>query len=207
MYDNGTQPILQGNGTRPEIPLSCPTGNCTWPQYQSLGACSKCADVSNLLTFKCIYTTVDWIANLTWGTDATFPNGTMCGYFLNTTSESDKPVMMSGYLVESVKSDPSGTGAAGEALLTRLLPLTTNPCRQPLYGGPIHFKNFRNPIADILIVSAPNGVESVYRNETPIAHECVLSFCVKTFISGYYKASYEEEVVNTFENNTAGPFP
>jgi hypothetical protein len=29
-YYNGNQPIPFGNGTRPDIPLSCPSGRCDW---------------------------------------------------------------------------------------------------------------------------------------------------------------------------------
>lgn len=33
---------------------TCPSGNCTWPEFQSLGFCSKCQDVTDLSTiYKC----------------------------------------------------------------------------------------------------------------------------------------------------------
>ncbi|KAJ5766581.1 uncharacterized protein N7511_004197 [Penicillium nucicola] len=33
---------------------TCPSGNCTWPEFQSLGFCSKCQDVTNSSTIlKC----------------------------------------------------------------------------------------------------------------------------------------------------------
>ncbi|KAF2642675.1 hypothetical protein P280DRAFT_271603 [Massarina eburnea CBS 473.64] len=208
-YGNGTQPVPFGNGTRPEIPVSCPTGNCTWPPYQSLSVCSKCADVSNLLTFTCLNTTVDWTANLNGGDykeKKTYPNGTMCGYFFNIPGSPNPPMMMSGYLTEAVKS-AGGAAPKGEALLTRLLPLATNPEKLPLFNGSIHFNNVRNPIIDFIVVSTLNGYEGVLRNDTPVAHECVLSWCVKTFKSTYYQAKYEEEVLEIFENNTVGDFP
>ncbi|KAF2472344.1 uncharacterized protein BDR25DRAFT_333249 [Lindgomyces ingoldianus] len=47
----------------------------------------------------------------------------------------------------------------------------------------------------------------VYRNETPIAHECMLSWCVQTIMSSYYWANYSEGMANTFFNTTPGPFP
>ena len=126
-FDNGTQPVEVGNGTRAEIPISCPTGNCTWAPYKTLGVCSKCADVSDLLTFTCLNTTVDWIANLTGrGSEPTYPNGTVCGYFLNVKNESTTPIMMSGYLTEPVRS-AAGSAPKGETLLTRTLPLVSQP--------------------------------------------------------------------------------
>ena len=32
------------------ILMNCPTGNCTFPPYQSLGFCSRCANITDLLT-------------------------------------------------------------------------------------------------------------------------------------------------------------
>lgn len=49
--------------------------------------------------------------------------------------------------------------------------------------------------------------EGVYRNETPNAQECVLSWCIKSIKSSYYWASYEEEVTDTFINTTTGSYP
>lgn len=207
-YENGTQSIPIGNGTRAEMPINCPTGNCTWAPYKSLGVCSKCSDVSEMLTFACLNTTVDWVGNLTGaGTESKYPNGTMCGYFLNVETETKLPILMSGYLTDSVQS-AAGTASKGEALLTRVLPLTTRLTMRPvLNNGSIRFKDVRNPLLDAIIVSSANGLQGVLRNETPVAHECVLSLCVKTIRSAYYQAAYEEEIIDTVENNTAGPYP
>lgn len=199
-YGNGTQPMQFGNGTRADVPLSCPTSNCTWPPYETLGVCSQCVDVSQLLTFDCLETRVDWTSNLTGpGTEWTYPNGTVCGYWLNATSE--EPVLMSGYLKNSTDSGEE------EALLMRILALVTNPKRQTLYGGSVNFKHIRNPIEDFIIAGAANEAPSVYRNETPIAHECVLSWCVKTIQSSYWLAMYQEEVTEHYMNETEGPYP
>jgi len=124
----------------------------------------------------------------------------MCGYFLNATSQ--HPVLMSGHLVNK-------DGSIGETLLTRALPLTTTFDFWPLYGnGSIHFKQLRNTIADVLIVSAANGsAVSVHEKKPPVAQECVLSWCVKTMRSSYLMGKYTEEVVETFQSTTEGPFP
>lgn len=196
-YDNGTQPMQLANGTRPEIPLSCPTSNCTWPHYDTLAVCSQCEDVSDQLQHGCFDATVDWIANLTGsGGEGTYPNGTMCGYFLNNT-------LMTGYSLDS------GKPWANEVLLMRALPLITNPDRLPLYGdGSIRFKHIRNPLFDVVIVSAKDGtIESVRQKEPPVALECVLSWCVQTLKSTYSFGTYEEKVIRTVVNDTEGPFP
>ncbi|KAI4642985.1 hypothetical protein J4E93_007054 [Alternaria ventricosa] len=110
---------------------------------------------------------------------------------------------MSGYLWDEANS------IAGEALTMRTFPLTQIITKEPLYGnGSIHFKHIRHKIQDVLIVSSSDGsAEAVYRNETPVAQECHLSWCVKTMSSSYTWGGYNEEVVDTVFNTTSGPFP
>ncbi|KAI4954882.1 hypothetical protein J4E86_006192 [Alternaria arbusti] len=200
--DNGTQPVPFGNGTRPEIPLSCPTSNCTWPPYETLGVCSECVDVSPLLEWDCIYTRIDWSANQTGPIEVDkYPNSTVCGYFLNKTS--DAPVLMSGYILDDADDEP----IKGEALIMRALPLTDMLDRFSLFQGSINFRHVRNPILDALIASVDGGSAGVYRNETPVIHECVLAWCVKTIESSYAWGSYDENVTSTYLNGTSGPFP
>jgi hypothetical protein len=194
---NGTQPMPFGNGTRADVPLSCPSSNCTWPSYETLGMCSQCADAPNLLDFACMPTRIDWTSKLN-GNESSWPNATVCGYFLNVTSEA--PVLMSGYIVDD-------DGNKTEALLMRTLPLITYPRRDPLWGdGSIHFKNVRNPVVDVLISSTAGSTE-VYADKMPKLQECVLSWCVKTIQSSYYLGTYEEEVTNVFVNHTKGSYP
>lgn len=75
-YNNGTEPVPFGNGTRPSIPLSCPSSRCEWEEYESLGVCSACSDVSHLLTYSCLTTRLDWLSNL-MGMESKYPNGTI----------------------------------------------------------------------------------------------------------------------------------
>jgi hypothetical protein len=210
-YTNGTQPVPFGNGTRPDIPLSCPTSNCTWPEYETLAVCSSCLDVTKdlNLTFACLNTTIDW--SQTWIgpiKDDPFPNGTVCGYFLNYTSgatadTSSKPILVSGYTVNGAGSNST----PGEALLVRTVPLSDFDTKMPYYGfGSIRFKEIRNAILDGLVASAANGIEGVYRNETPIVHECVLSWCVQTIKSSYDWGRYTENITSTQLNYGSGPY-
>ncbi|KAJ4295616.1 hypothetical protein N0V90_007629 [Kalmusia sp. IMI 367209] len=197
--DNGTQPIPAGNGTQAEIHVLCPTGNCEWPTYHTLGICSACEDVSSLLKFTCISSRMDWIRNLTRDeTKSSYPNGTMCGYFINTTS--NDAIMMTGYAMGS------NVTYAGQALVARSLPLVDTVFRTTLFDGSIHFGHVRNPIVDF-IVAGVQDIESAYANQTPVAHECMLSWCIKAIKSTYHLGAYNEEVVDTFFNSTPGVQP
>lgn len=75
-YYNGSSSMAFGNGTRPEIPLSCPTSRCDWDTYDSLGMCSACADISELLTYACLENKLDWISSV-YGNSTTHPTGTI----------------------------------------------------------------------------------------------------------------------------------
>jgi hypothetical protein len=41
---NGTQPTPFGKGSRADVPLSCPSSNCTWPSYETFGMCTQCVE-------------------------------------------------------------------------------------------------------------------------------------------------------------------
>jgi hypothetical protein len=197
-YENGTQPVIVGNGTRPEIPLSCPTSNCTWPEYETLAVCSSCTDVTSLLdlTYTCLQTTIDWSAQYLgpFGKDP-LPNGTVCGHFLNVTS--DDPILLSGYVFNETDNE------IGEALLVRNVPLTDFDTREPLYGvGSIVYPHIRNPILDALIPSVGNGTNSVYNHEAPVVHECLLSWCVQTIKSSYEWGRYSENITGVYLDTT-----
>jgi hypothetical protein len=191
---NGTQPVVFGNGTRPDIPLSCPTSTCTWPAYDSLGLCSQCVELPQLLVYACLNTRVDWTSDLN-STISSYPNATVCGYYLNATSSD--PILMSGYILGENKKPQ------GETLVMRTLPLLTNPLRDPLWGGSIMFKDLRNPIIDVLISSTLDRSQ-VHANVPPVLHECVLTFCVKTFESSYSLGTYHEQVKNIYRNDSGG---
>lgn len=76
-YDqNGTHPLVTGNSSQAEIPISCPTSRCDWPPYDTLGVCSACEDISDLLDYACLTMSLDWIRSSTGpGTETTYPKG------------------------------------------------------------------------------------------------------------------------------------
>jgi hypothetical protein len=193
-YDNGTQPVLFGNGTRPDIPLSCPTSNCTWPAYDTLAVCSRCEEVSEVLdiTYSCINTTIDWSANWTGPlADDPYPNGTVCGHFLNITSE--QPILLSGYII----NEGVNTNDTGETLLMRAIPLTDFVTKEPLYGqGSVAFKNVVNPLLNALIASTGTAGGGVLNGQAPVVHECILAWCVQTLESSYEFGVYSENVIS-----------
>jgi len=147
--------------------------------------------------------TIDWSAGW-YGplSDQPYSNGTVCGYFLNSTSEA--PLLLSGWVANS--TEPSAP--TGETLLVRTIPLYDIDTKEPLYGnGSINFKHIGNPILDALIASAVDGVDSVLSKAAPVVHECVLSWCVQTMKSSYEWGKYTEHVTSTHLNVVSEPTP
>lgn len=199
-----TEPVAFGNGTRPDIPLSCPTSKCEWPEYETLAVCSKCEDVSDSLnlTYTCLNTTIEWSTKWLGPAEVPYSNGTVCGHFVNATT--DRPVLLTGYVANGT-DDPSITG---EALLVRLVPLTNFDTREPEYGtGSIRFSDIRQPIMDALVASTPNGTASIFRQEAPIVNECMLSWCVQTVKSIYEMGAYNEDIVSTYFDSEKEGWP
>jgi hypothetical protein len=160
-------------------------------------------DVTKFFSFTCRDSRVDWIANLTGViAEDKYPNGTVCGYFFNATS--DFPVLMSGYSTADMEST-EGQSKAGEALLMRAFSLVSLPREQVFYGGSINFKHIRHKLANVVIAASASGVAGVYRNETPVTQECVLYWCVREMRSSYYWASYQEETTSVITNTTIAP--
>jgi hypothetical protein len=134
--------------------------------------------------------------------DDPYPNGTVCGFFLNATSET--PLLLSGYVAD----DGAASSSAGETLLVRTIPLSDFDTKAPYYGvGSVNYKNHVNPILDALIASAIDGPDGVYAKKAPLVHECVLSWCVQSLKSSYDWGKYTENVTSTFVNITSEPMP
>jgi hypothetical protein len=203
-YENGTRGVQFGAGMRPDIPLTCPSSTCDWPEYDTLGICSSCTETSHLLDIKytCLEnTTIEWSA--AWDgplSDVPYPTGTVCGYFLNSTSNA--PLLLSGHVVNRTDS----SSPTGETLLVRTIPLSDIDTKAPFYGvGSVNYKQIRYPILDAFVASAIDGPESVYRQEPPLVHECILSWCVQTIKSSYGWGVYSENVISEFLDVTSEP--
>jgi hypothetical protein len=126
---------------------------------------------------------------------------------------SGAPVLMSGFRTGTVAANSS---TKDEALLLRTIALSAAMTSvnllsaTPFFGGSVHFKDVYLSFLDTIIVSAADGTaSSVYDRQRPVAHECILSWCVKTLKSTYAWGDYEETVTKTFLNNTARqrPYP
>ncbi|KAJ4299700.1 hypothetical protein N0V90_004946 [Kalmusia sp. IMI 367209] len=199
-YDNGTIPMPFGRGFRAEVPLACPNSNCTWPEYETLGVHSECVDIKDRLEFKCLRKELDWvqvpIKDPQLIEAISFPNGTACGWW----TKADDPLLMVGYNVDK------NTEHAGEVLLSRVEPLYNLFSKIFMPGYENKLNSSRNPLAHIILVSNEN-LDDVYQNKTPIAKECMISWCAKTIQSSYSEGGYVEKVTQVVLNDTVTSSP
>jgi hypothetical protein len=194
-----SEPIFLGNGTVPDLTYNCPTSNCTWEPFETLGACSRCADLSKELLYGCYRAPAEWLSNATYA-GRPYSNVTACGYYLSPDGKSR--VFLSGYTVETDQKP-------GEALGSRIFPLVdANPSsRQPIFNGTLSFMDIKNPIIDFLVSGTPNGPAGAYLNSTPTVHECVLYWCVKSVRSVSQQGRIYENTTNAVQLESPDGYP
>lgn len=177
----------------PSVPLFCPSDDCQWPQFQTLGVCSQCQDISQYLTLACLNENGEWKSDRARAINETVYAPTRsCGYFLNASSAA--PILMSGYSIRD-------NGSMGEALAARTFALHDFDMGQKFWDGSLLYKSTQVPLIDFLTVGTPVG-SSPYSNSSPIALECVLKLCVQTIKTSFFNGNILEHVVDTFENNS-----
>jgi hypothetical protein len=195
-------------GAEVETPNPCPSNNCEWAPFDTLGICSQCEDVSDLLTFGCLAESGSWrnTGNYTIppldGPPPPPAQVTSCGWFINATGP--EPMLMTGYTTTSNHSSK----VPGEALWMRMINLHTPPLNHTYWNGSYRFKNTLDtlPIFDFMIAASPD-VASVYADKPPQAAECVLRWCTKTISASVVDGNYTETVLSTFTNDTVQPNP
>lgn len=198
MWNTMFKCIMSG-GAQSQLSPYCPTDDCQWSPFQRLGICSSCADISDELQFGCQNEIGDWRP----GRATQSPNSMLypptysCGHFFNISSE--YPMLATGYATNT-----SMPAVDSDVLISRIFKLRTPEYPSnlfPYWNGSLRFQNVSWPLLDFVTVSSANA-SAAYRNQTPIAHECTLQWCVKTIQASYSGGHYIEDVLATYEENT-----
>jgi hypothetical protein len=202
-FEDGTLPRPLREGVIPEVPLSCPNSRCEWKNYTTLAVCNRCESVTDQLEFKCASGTLDWVQVPDKNEphdEVNYPNGTACGWWL----KADVPVLMAGYKVDTDSAVKANSRP--ETLLMRAHPLYDVMTKAPVTGYNAKLNDTRNPLLHGVLVSGIS-MENVLRNGTPIAHECILSWCVQEMWSQYENGGYKEGVNQSYYNHTVEGSP
>jgi hypothetical protein len=169
-------------GFQTSTSYTCPTGNCTWSPFTTLGVCSKCQDVSSHL----VKTTVN-------GTNlGTVTNPVMYSYG-NFTSYSLPYVNLTNFDT-SVRYGTEAYMSAAPVL---------NP------GLTIAFQDMDTMISTVGIITAAKAYESgdTDWNETTVsATECALYYCANAYQSRVQNSVLEETTLGSWAERIADSF-
>jgi len=181
-----------GNEPPRSFPTQCPTGNCTFPDYSSLGVCHQCADVSYLLEYQCN-------DNKTFLDDATagYIVRNPCGYKFN-------------------KTFVAGTKTADEKPMT--VPMTILigggfEGREPDFAemtmsnvwNATVFTNLTFPILHFYVAYTPGGPVETRKNTTAVLKECAVNWCVKKFSGSFEGGKIKEREYDSVIYNPSTP--
>lgn len=174
----------------------CPSNTCTWPKFTTLGVCSQCHDVADMLEFGCANDSGEWrreYRQVLSGSQVDL-NRTSCGWWFNMTS--DSPMLMSGYSINKAYS-----AQADDALVMRILNMR-DPLTNDLYwNGSMKFANVISPITNFALVNAHDR-DAVRRHQRPDAYNCVMQWCTKTIEASFSGGVLTEKVLSKFTNDT-----
>ena len=159
-------------------PVSCDTGNCTWPRFTSLAICSSCVDVTPHVSTSLVSLTDSVFLD-------TYP-ATM--YSL--------PHVSFAYHYNYTIGDASVDSAPLMALNATAYPWET-----------ISYQDYTTLISSFVFLRAPDSfIENKTRwNETPpTANECALYYCVNEYELQLQTGSVQETITrSTVDRNPA----
>jgi len=164
------------------VPVSCPTGNCTFQAYagithSSIGLCSSCLDTTSGVSKP--KNSKLWVGNIT------LPNGLWIA-----TSNEQSSLSVGGYPEDfawaSSSFTPSFATAASQAILNvSVLTFTTASCSDsPLFSA----------CADSFTNNVPGFERSRMR---PLAVSCAIYPCLKNYHASVTNGQLDETLVST----------
>lgn len=173
MYAGSDEPL----GISLDVIPNCPSGNCTFPAFQSLAVCSACNDLTSQLTDECFNETFQYLYD---GSQIeqlycklSLPNGLAVNYTRNTTLF----ISTSGYL------PLVGTTHYGNSLLN-----------YTKIRGPVYETVQNGSLLDMML--RPNLTIG------PLAQQCYLYWCVNTHESRVQNGKTVETLLSSWHSNT-----
>ncbi|KAF4836421.1 hypothetical protein CGCTS75_v001701 [Colletotrichum tropicale] len=190
----GFSDLSTAENLKPEF--RCATGNCTWPPYASIAACSACKDVSSHIT------TSSGVADVTDGTLVTIyhENSSIMGLH-NVTSDYTRYELegqnltisnFNGLATKKHTAQQSPTGMNSAYLTARAF---DNP------GETIAFKDSKTLITAISILKTSQEYRARKQNwedSTVTAEECALYFCTNVYHSAVEQGVLNETILGSY---------
>jgi hypothetical protein len=171
-----SQPGLPTNNANLDITPSCPTGNCTFPPFQSLAVCSMCKNVTDLVSIQCSQHTP--VPRLTFQNCLfKLPSGFAINQTYSNTSFDPE--------INLALRDLYHSTIAASALLMPPSPVEPN----------LTFTTTTILRGNSFVPSS--GIESSKPNMTYEASQCSLSWCINTYEASVINGRVTETIVNS----------
>jgi len=157
--------------TSASISPQCPTGNCTFPNYASLGICSQCRNVSSLVGKRCVNYDESYASPVGFNSkgcinQTSLPNGLFLQY-----AKKIHYIAMYARGSDGVLNTDKLDGYQESIVNISVLVLNTKNPSQPDLSG----------------LQNATGV---------LAYDCVLSLCAKTYSGRVSQGRFTEDVQN-----------
>ncbi|KAF9632994.1 hypothetical protein BFW01_g3857 [Lasiodiplodia theobromae] len=165
------------NNTIQQLPFQCPTGNCTWPAYDSLAICSRCTDLTSSLSQASDYG-AQYVPLMEDNNAAAISNGT--AYRLP-----------NGLFIDNI----DGWAWGAEPMYGAMFMATFGT-------GNASKTNSMADLDDTLIWAAgvlktganPQNASAVWPDLPVAATECALYYCVNRYASSVHNGTLHEDI-------------
>lgn len=168
---------------------SCPTGNCTFPTFNTLAVCSKCANVTNSVN-RTSYTDVGWsndtiIPGEVWQAVYQLPGNVHMNISWVGSSETGETPVIYGQAMTSQTS------------------FDTNEMGKTLFGVPDPFLSLA--ILHFSDVDIRGTLGGYYNKSKPVAWECVLHLCINTYNLSIVNNQVDMRQISSWHDTDANP--
>ncbi|KAI0186912.1 hypothetical protein F4808DRAFT_336682 [Astrocystis sublimbata] len=190
--------------------FTCPTGNCTFGAFTSLGVCSACDDVSSAIVRSPGHGRIPGTTVSQPSHDASFP---FTSYTLPASAAFYPNIVnltLSNYNGLRNTTDGAGTYAGSGAQIFSSDTLTTAQATSyPELS--FHLRNITNGTTFVvfqILQAHPNFVNNVsdWKDTFPVATECRLYFCTQVYTSSVIQGTLNETRLETWSNREPRSF-
>ena len=162
-------------------PSVCPSGQCNWTSYSTLGVCHQCEDLSTFLVYSC--------EDRSSPTSRGHTTESSCGYRMNGTH------FLGTWGYKQKRTAGLSTVVVGDPVVFGV-PESWNSSR---------FSHASNAILDFYIAFTPGNETQIRDYASPKLLECLLYWCVKTMESSYSSGVLQEKVIHTYAEQSTNP--
>ncbi|MCJ1415856.1 hypothetical protein MMC32_002190 [Xylographa parallela] len=169
-----------------DVTPDCPTGNCTFPLFDTLAICSKCVNVTDHTTRS-----------------QQSPSEGGCGDSFSHYIQTNYTYALPGSTNVHISSCTSaGDFVSGVAMISTVD--VSDSMSSSILG-------ISNPITSLAILQFPGvnaeGYQGTYGNATPLAWECSLYYCLNTYNISVVNSNVTTQLLSTYHSETGTPIP